>query len=303
MKWFLIKIAIFFVLVASIDFAVGKFFFKLQSSYAKGGTASEYHVCSNLIEDILVMGSSRAAHHYVLNIFKNRLGLTCYNGGQDGNGIVMQYGRWKMISKHHLPKVLIYDIEPTYDLSINDNFRYIDRLKPFADDREVNEYITTLFPLERIKLFSKMYRYNYKFLEIAADCVRSSVVNNGYKPNYNHIRPELIAKDRKYGNTRINQIDEVKLRCLNNLIDEAQISGVQVVLVSSPYWKGSNDYDFEFIRKLAEEKGIPFFDYSNSDIGNNQNWFADTRHLNDEGAKVFTIDIINHIKTICSTIP
>ena len=204
-----------------------------------------------------------------------------------------------MLSKHHLPKVIIYDIEPSFDLSTNDNRRYIDRLKPYAGDNDVKDFVAGLYPLERYKLLSKMYRYNYKFLEIASDCARPSDVNSGYQPNYNHIRQELISKERNPEKSKLGKIDEVKVACLTKLIDGAQSKGIKVVLVSSPYWKGYDDSDLGIIRKLAEGKCIPFIDYADSEIRNNPDWFADSMHLNDEGAKVFTADLVNHVKAIC----
>lgn len=299
MKKFLINIAIFFALVAVVDIVAGKVFFKLQSTYAKGGTASEYYICNNLNEDILIMGSSRAAHHYVSKMFTDSLGMACYNGGQDGNGIVMQYGRWKMIAKHHLPKVIIYDIEPAFDLSGGDNERFVDRLKPYADDADVREYVASLFPMEKLKLTSRMYRYNYKFLEIISDCWRPSEVNYGYKPRYSHIRQELIDKQNDAVSGRPIEFDGEKKSILMNLVEEAQENGVKVILVSSPYWKGYSNFDMRVVQELATELNIPFIDYADSEIRNNPDWFADSMHLNDVGAKVFTADLIGKIRSFC----
>ena len=295
MKKFLINIAIFFAIIAIVDFSLGKAFYWLQSTKARGRTQTEYYICNELNADILVMGSSRASHHYLVQLITDSLGMTCFNGGQDGNGIVMQYGRWKMVSKHHLPKVIIYDIEPAFDLVVNDNSRYIDRLKPYTGDADVKEFVAGLYPLERYKVISQMYRYNYKFIEIASDCVRPSNANSGYQPNYNHIRQELINKERNFEKSTIGRIDEVKMSCLSNLIDEAQSKGVQVVLVSSPYWKGYNDSDLSAIKMLAEEKNVPFIDYADSEIRNNSDWFADTMHLNDEGACAFSKDLCSKL--------
>lgn len=52
-----------------------------------------------------------------------------------------------------------------------------DRLKPYSVDKDVNKYLAKLFPMERFKMLPGMYRYNYKFLEIASDCVRPSDAN------------------------------------------------------------------------------------------------------------------------------
>lgn len=299
MKKFLINIAIFFAIVAAVDFSLGKFFYWLQTTKAKGRTQTEYYICNDLKADILVMGSSRATHHYVAQMITDSLGMTCFNGGQDGNGIVLQYGRWKMISKHHLPRVIIYDIEPNFDLLVDDNSRYIDRLKPYSVEKDVKEYVAELFPMERYKMLSRMYCYNYKFLEIASDCVRPSDAYNGYSPNYKQISQEMINRARSTKKITINPVDPVKIECLGHLIAEAQQKGVQVVLISSPYWKGHDDFDLTAVKALAATMNVPFIDYVNSEIRNNPDWFADSMHLNDKGAQVFTAGVINQIKDFC----
>ena len=43
---------------------------------------------------------------------------------------------------------------------------------------------------------------------------------------------------------------------------------------------------------------VPFIDYANSEIRNNPDWWADSMHLNDEGAKVFTVDFYGKLRGI-----
>lgn len=297
MKRFIINILIFFGIVAAVDVVVGKVFGYMQASRAKGRTGVEYHVCKALDEDVLIMGSSRASHHYVPQIIEDSLGVSCFNGGQDGNGIVMQYGRWKMLSEHKVPKLIVYDIEPSFDMVENDNERYIDRLKPFAGDKPVRTYMASLFPMERLKLTSSMYRYNYKFLEILSDCVISPTIQKGYIPLKGHIRQEMIEAKQDASKV-LPELDAVKLECLEKLISEAQGAGCQIVLVSSPYWKGHTRTDFSVIEGLAEKYGVTFLNYAKTELAGSPDYFADTMHMNDDGAQLFTIDLIRYLKSI-----
>ena len=79
--------------------------------------------------NILIFGSSRAAHHYVPSILSDSLDMSCYNCGLDGNGIIYGYGKLKTITARYYPKIVILDIQPTFDLFTNDNCKY---LAPFA---------------------------------------------------------------------------------------------------------------------------------------------------------------------------
>lgn len=297
MKRFIINILVFFAIVAAVDVVAGKVFGYMQATKAKGRTGVEYHVCRALDEDVLVMGSSRASHHYVPQVLEDSLGLSCFNGGQDGNGIVMQYGRWKMLSEHKVPKLIIYDIEPSFDMVENDNERYIDRLKPYANNKAVNSYIASIFPMERFKLASQMYRYNYKFLEILSDCVASSVIPSGYIPLKGHIRLEVMTA-KQGREAAAPTLDGVKLGYLEKLIAEVQESGSKIVLVSSPYWKGHSQTDFSAIEALSEKYGVLFLNYGDSALSENPDYFADSMHLNDEGANEFSKDLVTKLKVI-----
>ena len=149
---------------------------------------------------------------------------------------------------------------------------------------------------------SKMYCFNYKFLEVMSDCIKSHETNGGYRPNRKHIRQEVIDVDPTETKHEISEVSVVKMECLKSLITEAKEYGVSVVLVSSPYWKGYPEVDLSVVKKLSVQMGVPFIDYKDSDIRNNPDWFADSMHLNDDGAQEFSKDIADKLKSIISRI-
>ena len=107
MKKYLLKIALFFALMAVIDVACGWIFGILRSK-ARGGQTHKNEYISNVCEDdILILGSSKADHHYVPSVFEDSLGLTCYNAGEMGCGIIPAYVRYKMVSQRHKPKLYL----------------------------------------------------------------------------------------------------------------------------------------------------------------------------------------------------
>ena len=297
MKKYLLQIALFFAIVAVVDFAAGKLFRYVQANRAGGRTGAEWYACRESNEDIIIMGSSRASHHYVPQIMSDSLGMSCFNAGQDGNGIILQYGRWKMISERYAPKVLIYDVTPGFDLQENDNMAYVDRLKPFCDDSEVKNYVAGIFPIERWKLYSQMYRYNYKFLEMLSDCAKTKDAKlNGYIPLYGQIRKEVVEEA---SNAKVKPIefDETKLQYLECLAQECQARNTQLIFVASPYYKGGsyNEESFSPISELAAKYGLPFYYLNVSEFIDNPDLFKDSHHLNDEGAKAFTSEILHRI--------
>ncbi len=297
MKKFIINILVFFGLVAVVDMAAGKVFHYLQS-HAGGRTGAEWYACKEMNEDIIIMGSSRASHHYVHQIFTDSLGLSCFNAGQDGNGIILQYGRWKMISKRYTPKVVIYDVNLAFDLCQNDNMTYVDRLKPFCDDSDVKGYIVDIFPIERLKLFSQMYRYNYKFIEMGSDIARSGCDKlKGYIPLKGEIRKEMVEAERQEKNPTINE-DTVKVYYLEQLTKECREKGTRLIFIASPAFRGGGYTAETFItvERIAKEYDIPFLYYYETEYSELPSLFKDSQHLNDEGATIFTKELLDKIR-------
>jgi hypothetical protein len=297
MKKYLLQISLFFAIVAVVDFAAGKVFRYVQANRAGGRTGAEWYACRESNEDIIIMGSSRASHHYVPQIISDSLGMSCFNAGQDGNGIILQYGRWKMISERYAPKLLIYDVTPGFDLQENDNMAYVDRLKPFCDDSEVKDYVAEIFPIERWKLYSQMYRYNYKFLEMLSDCAKTNDDKlKGYIPLYGQIRKEVV-EGASNAKAKPIEFDETKLKYLECLVLECQAKNTQLIFVVSPYFKGGsyNEESFSPISDIATKYGLQFYYLNESEFTDNPNLFKDSHHLNDEGAKAFTAELIHRI--------
>lgn len=296
MKKFLVNILIFFGIVAAVDFAAGKVFCYLQTK-AGGRTGAEYYACKESNEDVIIMGSSRASHHYVPQIITDSLGLSCFNAGQDGNGIILQYGRWKMLSERYSPRMIIYDINPSFDFLENDNMAYVDRLKPFAGDRKVRDYIGEIFPMEQLKLMSQMYRYNYKFIEMVSDYGKG-IGNSGYLPLYGQIRQEVV--DGYESKVSSIEYDEAKLKYLECLARECKEKGVKLVLAVSPYY-GGGSYDlntFASVKEMANKNGADFLYYNTDEYDFNPDYFKDSYHLNDNGAVKFSSDLAGKLKEI-----
>ena len=152
MKKFLINIVIFFAVVIACDYLMGSvlLFMNLNSKVADNGRNNMIN--KEMTADIVILGSSRALHHYVPQIIEDTLGLTCYNAGTDGQGIILNYGRYQMLSQRYTPKIIIYDICPEYDLNTNDNSRYLKWLKPYYFDSSVREIFKDISCEESLKI-------------------------------------------------------------------------------------------------------------------------------------------------------
>ena len=140
MKKFLLKVLLFFACVVVMDLAFGQFF-SFWRTHAKGGsTANCEYIANRATEDIIILGSSRATHHYVPQIIEDSLGMSCYNCGEEGNGVVLAYGRLKMLTDRYKPRLVIYEITPGYDYGTKEpNNKYLGYLRAYYNKDGISE--------------------------------------------------------------------------------------------------------------------------------------------------------------------
>lgn len=296
MKKFLFKITLFFAILLVIDRLSG-FAFSYFSDNSKGGYTGHYHyLVDKTNEDVLVFGSSRAIHHYNPQIISDSLGLSCYNCGQDGNGIILFYGWWKMISERYHPKLIIYDITDDFDILVkDDNHKYLGWLKEAYGHQGIKDIFESVDSTEYFKMLSQMYRYNSKWHQVIADYIYPLyVVNkNGFFPLIGEIDPMKVKK-----NVNLNKpykIDTLKISYLNKLVKE--LGDTKIVFVVSPTIYGLNEERLKPIKEICEKNNISFYDFSNSPkYVHNDNYFKDGSHLNAIGADEFTKEFVFNLK-------
>ena len=296
MKKFLLKLGLFFLALIVVDRALGMVF-SYMGDHAKGGYIGHHkYVTDKVNEDILIFGSSRAIHHYNPQIISDSLGMSCYNCGQDGNGIILFYGLWQMIKDHHKPKMIIYDVSTSFDLFEGEsNQRYLGWLRADYDRPGVKEIFSEIDSTEQYKMMSMLYRYNSKFMQNITDFVHPifTIEGNGYLPLKGEMDTMKIRKPE--GVKSIPKYDEAKLVFINKLIDEAK--DVRLCFVASPLWYGMDEETLQPIRDICKKRKIPFIDYSNdSKYVHNNRYFSDGSHLNAVGADEFTKDLLAEIR-------
>lgn len=64
--------------------------------------------------DVIVLGSSRAAHHYVSSILEDSLGMSVYNCGHEGMDLIYCDAVLESIVKRGVPKIVILDMQEGY---------------------------------------------------------------------------------------------------------------------------------------------------------------------------------------------
>ena len=263
MKKFLLKVIGLVVAIVIFDVLFGLGFeFLLQN--AKGGDSKRNnYICNEVGADVLIFGSSRAFHHYNPVIISDSLGMTCYNCGQDGNGSILNYGRYQLICQRYHPQVLIYDLYPLFDLfAKDDNHKYLGHLRPYYDRNGIAEIFESVDETEKFKMKSNLYRYNSKFVQILSDNIipQQSDGIQGFRPLNLEMDSLLVRKNKEHKDVDYS-FDSLKINYLKRLVELS--NDTKIIFVVSPYWNGMDTTSLQIVKPFCQEHNIPILNYSN----------------------------------------
>ena len=299
MKRFIIKIIVFFLIIAVIDQVGGRFLKNTDRNSQYGDAFTREYITSRCTEDVIIMGSSRGNHHYDPQIISDSLKLSCFNCAYDALGILNMYGRYLLMTRNHTPKILIYDIFAPNEIygDKSDHLKFLDGIKQYADVPQVMDIFDDVVPLEHYKLQSLLYRYNTKIF-----LLNSEIKTKWPSPklDYTPLEGVMEHQPKPYSAEYTNQEpDSVKLKYMRKLIHVAQSKGTKVILCISPRYGTSPNSDLDPIIKLAKEEKVPLLNhYTDKRFTTKKEYFKDSYHLNHIGATAYTKMIAGEIKQL-----
>ena len=284
---------LFFIAVAAVDILFGYACQYMNDHSKGGGIKSRYYVCKESNEDVLVFGSSRAKHHYVPDIIEDSLNVTCYNAGEDGNGIILGYGFLKMVTRRYSPKLIIYDVSD-FDLYEDDNMKYLDLMKPYYHEPGIDSIFWAVNPKSRVMMVSNLYRYNTTCLRVLGNFIHP--MNNypkGYSPLTQTMDYEPEIKEKKHV-----EVDELKIHFFEEFIQLSKSKGINLICCVSPLYKESQySEQFKPVEQLCASHGVPFLNYAaDPDISPEKLFFKDRTHMNDKGACFYSRKLMERIE-------
>ena len=89
-----------------------------------------------------------------------------------------------------------------------------------------------------------------------------------------------------------------KLAEATDMIDICKENNIKLVFAASPHYKTASFIRYAPIIKICKEKQIPFISfYNDEEISLNKKYFIDSKHMNIEGAKLFTKKFVHELKS------
>lgn len=299
-KYYLLQVVLFIVLLAAADFIVGKtlkYFYTRQSS---GWEYSTRYSAEETKADMLIFGASRAQQQYNPTYFEDTLKMSAYNVGRDGASFFYHYAILQAVLKRYTPKIILLDCEYAALKKSDASYERLSTLLPlYKDHPEMQHIINMRSPFEKYKFISTIYPYNSMLFKIAVANLESNKKEKedikGYVPLHNSLKQSIKTFDY----TEKYELDSVKVNMLKSFIDECNNRKILLYFACSPYYMKitGSDYSLAVTQQIAAEKNVPFIDYSSDTMYfNNPRLFDDTVHLNMSGSKIFSADIAAKIR-------
>ncbi len=273
--------------------AVGYIGDKLLQS-AEGETGRRVYIANGAKEEVLLFGSSRMEHHYDSSILEDTLGMSVFNCGFDGIGIICSYGLFKLTTEHTWPKVLVYDFNPETDYLDKSDIKHgLDNMLYFYGNPAVDSIFLNVDERICYKMLTRMYSFNSHFVALLLDNIHPLKNDiKGYSPEDLEMLydPGFFKEDGK--------CDSLKLYYLERLIKDCQ-NKTTLIFTVSPWYKISDDNVLEPIKILCKEYNIPFIShYNDSTFIYKREYFSDSNHLNRRGATKYSKIVAGEIKQV-----
>lgn len=290
------KIFIILSIISSLliaDIVIGNVSKRLISALPNAGTlfANNKNALMEAKTDLLILGSSRANHHYDTKILSDSLGLDCYNGGIDGHGMPMSYCIFKSVIERKKPKIVVLDIWKTM---LHD--RHMDDLRCFY---HLNQYVKEIIDInntdnliEKTKYKSNLYLYNSTLPRILQSYAIGDAVNSGYiasPPKKNETL--LLRKD-----TVDFAYDDLCISLLNEIISDCKKKKILFIIVMSPTLDVQGNNFIRIAEDISLHHKVAFYNYNDdARFTCHTEFFNDQVHMNKIGAELFSQDLANKI--------
>lgn len=255
----------------------------------KAGATYKF-VSSNQPANIIVLGASRANHHYRSEQMEDSLGVEVYNYGWDGRCILYQYlSLIKGIENGGLKTAILDISEPQLcnewiEERISDLYPYYwknDTVKMMVD--EVNG------KYKKLLMLSSLVQFNSQYLNLIAKVSDEK----GYIPLPYTGKPFDTLEIKIDEDSQEREYNSIALKYFDRTITLCKIHNVRLIVCLSPSLGVSKEAE-KRLQNLCDQQGVECWNMTN--YINDPVLFSDINHLNDKGAEIFTDYIIEKLK-------
>lgn len=150
------------ILDRTVGYAMNKGFGLLQNG--ANVTSKMKYTLYDMNAECVILGSSRANHHYITKTLSDSLNITVYNAGRDGHGLMYAAGLFCGFTSRYVPKLIIMEVG--YDELEGGWSDKISNLKPFIKDFPCIENVQGELLGKNELIKNNLYSYRYNSMSI-----------------------------------------------------------------------------------------------------------------------------------------
>ena len=95
------------------------------------------------------------------------------------------------------------------------------------------------------------------------------------------------------------ETDSIKLKYLEKFIIDTKWKGIKLVFIISPYYSACSYDSYNAAKMLSEIYNVRLCDFfADKQYNTSKDYFSDSSHLNDTGARIFTKGIIFQLRHV-----
>ncbi len=301
LRQFLLRLLLLLLIVAAVDQGLGAYLRRLYFSQRSGDYFRTTYGMDSTRAPLLVLGSSRASHHFVPAVLDSVLQMPAYNSGRDGCEILNNLAVFRAATQRYQPRLIILELSPKELYNSQESYDKLSNLLPYYRSHpEVRDLVKLRGPYESWKLVSATYPFNSQLIRLFNGRWNLSgdigIRQGGYLP----------LQGSGVSGTADNQLpdppgapDANKLNALKEMTAYCRQRQIPFLVVYSPIFSNiRNQEGSRVVRSICAADGALFWDYSNDvRFDGHPEFFRDNSHMNDAGARYFSAIIADSIRS------
>jgi len=312
------RLAFFFAILAG--FAIGlNGLITLGLRHLKTG---QYGVTNRIMRgeinaEIVISGSSRALSGFDPRIIQAATGLSAYNIGRNGSQTDMQLAVLKAYLAHNRkPKIVIHSLDSFSFAATHEVYNPAQYVPYLYDDALWNQ-LRQINPGIWKSRYVPLYGYVVDDMSMSWVLGLEELLGRSQPEEYFlGFNPRTLRWTDEFKNFRAANpngvnwpIEQEGRESLEELVRVCRANGIQLIFVYAPEYsemqgltRNRNEI-FRDFHALSQKYGVPLWDYSAWRFSADTEYFQNSQHLNDEGAKVFSTDLADKLRELKAANP
>lgn len=298
MKKFSIYIVIFLGLFLLLDICIGYACDYIFRNFKESTIAYDRYIFqyNDHPSEIFITGASKSTHHYIPSIIEDSLGMTCYNGGQDGQNVGYQYLAIEKAFQNGPIKCVILDLSAA-QLGEEWSSR-VDYQKVFyKDNTSAKKYVDEVMGNKAPVMKINSVRYNSRLIDVAGGIMLGQYSDKGYvELPYTGDEVKLSVNETTEQSNFVPS--PLSLSYLDKIVDMCSDNNCRLILCYSPAVVEDESFT-SFLENYCTEKNVPFWNYCSWEVTmSDRTCFKDGVHMNSKGALLYTNEICSRLKAL-----